>query len=54
MPVTQLASVEAPHDIADERPVTRAGSEEEGNAFLPEEVPVAPVVPVRPRKQARY
>jgi hypothetical protein len=50
MPVTQLASLEAPRELVEQRPVSRVGSEEEGNAFLPEEVPV---VPVYPPKQAR-
>jgi hypothetical protein len=43
MPVTQLASVEAPRQLAEAQPV----------ALLPEEVPLAPVVPVYPVKQAR-
>lgn len=53
LPTSQLASVEAPEiEVAEERPITRAGSEKAGNTFLPK--PVAPVVPVRPRKQARH
>jgi hypothetical protein len=51
MPATQLASL-APEQVAEERPVSRVGTPEQGSAFLPT-VP-APVVPVHPRKQARH
>jgi hypothetical protein len=54
MPSTQLASLEAPLTVADEAEVSRAGTEKQGSAFLPEDVPKAPVVPVYPRKQARH
>jgi hypothetical protein len=54
MPETQLASLQAPDVLADDLPVSRVGSEREGSAFLPTEAPVAPVVPVYPRKQARH
>jgi len=51
MPAIQAARAEA---IEDKRPVSRAGSEVGENAFLPTPAPVAPVVPVYPRKQARH
>ena len=55
MPSTQLALLKRPVvDVVDEQPVSRAGSESEGSAFLPSEVPKAPAVPVYPRKQARH
>jgi len=54
MPEAQLASLQAPDVLADDRPVSRVGSEREGSAYLPRKVPQAPVVPVYPQKQARH
>jgi hypothetical protein len=53
MPGTQLASFEAP-TVADQRPISRVGSEKTGNTFLEVPKPKAPVVPVYRRKQARH
>jgi hypothetical protein len=53
MPTTQLASLEAPQHVADQRPVERVGSERVGSTFL-ETAPRAPTVPVYKRKQARH
>jgi filamentous hemagglutinin family protein len=54
MPTVQLASTEAPSvELAEERPITRAGSDAGESAFLPAPIP-RPIVPVYPRKQARY
>jgi hypothetical protein len=38
----------------DERPIVRAGTAPGVNAFLPSAAPVAPVVPIHPRKQSRH
>jgi hypothetical protein len=52
MPATQLASLQAPI-VADQRPVSRVGSDKVGSTFLESETPKAPAVPVYRRKQAR-
>ena len=53
MPTVQLASTRAPSvELAEDRPITQAGSDAGESAFLPAPIP-GPIVPVYPRKQAR-
>jgi len=54
MPLIPEARADAVKELEDKRPIERAGSDAGANAFLPKPNPVAPVVPVYPRKQARH
>jgi hypothetical protein len=51
MPSIQVADA---GPIVDEQPISRVGSDAGVNGFLPGDTPIAPVVPVYPRKPARH